>query len=85
MNDQSKKRVNIYIAVDTDERLRQYAYENHLTISGAITKLVWDAKVKNEQLRGQMSLDLGQSGKGKKAGNVSRKNVEVPPAGGDRV
>lgn len=54
----AKKRVNISIEEDTLERLKQYAYENHISagVSGAITDLVWKAKIKNEQVRGQMSM-----------------------------
>lgn len=55
-----KKRVNISITEDTLERLRQYAWENHIGdgVSGAITDLIWKAKVKNSQLRGQESLKV---------------------------
>lgn len=54
-----KKRVNISIDADTLDRLRQYAYENHIGngVSGAITDLVWKAKVKNAQIRGQRSIE----------------------------
>ena len=51
-----KKRVNIYLSLDTIERLKQYAWENHTSVSHAITEWTWHAKVKNEQLRGQRSL-----------------------------
>lgn len=54
-----KRRVNISLTEDTVERLKQYAWENHKTVSQTITDWVWSAKVKNEQLRGQMSLDTG--------------------------
>lgn len=55
-----KKRVNISITEDTLERLKQYAWENHLGdgVSGAITDLAWKAKVKNSQIRGQASLEV---------------------------
>ena len=43
---------------DTAERLKQYAYEQHKTISQAITDWTWNAKVRNEQIRGQQSLVL---------------------------
>jgi len=54
----NRKRVTISITEDTHERLRQYAYENHLSngVSGAIEQLTWQAKVKNAQVRGQMSI-----------------------------
>lgn len=54
----SKVRINISLSQDTAERLKQYAYEQHKTISQAITDWTWSAKVKNEQIRGQQSLDL---------------------------
>ena len=55
----ARKRVNISISEDTLERLKQYAWENHIAngVSGAIEDLAWKAKVKNSQLRGQMSID----------------------------
>ena len=55
----AKKRVNISIGEDTQERLLQYAYENHLQggLSGAIEHIAWQViKVKNAQVRGQMTL-----------------------------
>ena len=33
----AKVRVNISVEEDTLKRLKQYAYENHTTVSGAIT------------------------------------------------
>lgn len=53
----SKTRVNLSVDADTLERLRQYAWENHSTVSKAVTDLIWAAKVKNAQVRGQMSLE----------------------------
>lgn len=53
----SKTRINLSIDADTLERLRQYAWENHSTVSKSVTDLVWAAKVKNTQVRGQMNLD----------------------------
>ena len=54
----AKKRIDITLTPDTIERLKQYAYENHLgSVSAAVTDLAWKAKVKNTQLRGQQSLD----------------------------
>ena len=50
-----KVRVNISVEPDTAERLKQYAFEHHTTVSGAIEQWIWSTKVKNEQLRGQMS------------------------------
>lgn len=75
MEKRNKKRVNIYITEDTDERLRQYAYEQHTTISGVITQMIWDAKVKYEQIKGQCSLNLGSPEKeGKKGGKKKKKS-----------
>jgi metal-responsive CopG/Arc/MetJ family transcriptional regulator len=51
-----KHRVNISLEGDTLDRLDQYACEQHKTRSQAITDLVWQAKVKYEQLRGQYTI-----------------------------
>ena len=59
----AKKRVNISISEDTQERLLQYAYENHLQggLSGAIEHIAWQViKVKNAQIRGQMTMGPGK-------------------------
>ncbi|MCD8353799.1 MAG: DUF6364 family protein [Clostridiales bacterium] len=58
MKTTNKKRVNIYLSEDTIERLKQYAWENHTSVSHAVTEWIWHTKVKNEQIRGQISLDL---------------------------
>ena len=50
-------RVNISIRDDTLERLDQLAFEEHKSRSQAITDLVWSAKVKYQQIRGQTSMD----------------------------
>lgn len=55
----AKKRVNITITEETQERILQYAYENHLQggLSGAIEHIAWQVlKVKNAQVRGQSSM-----------------------------
>ena len=55
----AKKRVNITIAEDTQERILQYAYENHLQggLSGAIEHIAWQVlKVNNTQVKGQTSM-----------------------------
>lgn len=57
-NKLAKVRVNISVDEDTIERLKQYAYENHSTVSQVITDMAWKLKVKNEQVRGQKSLEL---------------------------
>ncbi len=57
----AKKRINISIQQETQERLLQYAHENHLQggLSGAIEHIAWHViKVKNAQVRGQSSLDF---------------------------
>lgn len=64
-----KKRVNITITGETQERILQYAYENHLQggLSGAIEHIAWQVlKVKNEQMRGQATLFDDKSTKGVK-------------------
>ncbi len=50
-------RVNISIRDDTLSRLDQLAFEEHKSRSQAITDLVWNAKVKNQQIRGQTNMD----------------------------
>ena len=57
----AQKRINISISEDTQERLLQYAFENHLQggLSGAIEHIAWQViKVKNSQVKGQMSLTV---------------------------
>lgn len=54
----TKKRLNISVTPDTEERLKQYAYENHKSVSQAITDWIWGEKVKNETIRGQQSMDI---------------------------
>ena len=48
-----KQRINISVTEDTVERLKQYAWEHHKTVSQSITDWIWSVKVKNEQIRGQ--------------------------------
>lgn len=52
-----KQRVNISVTEDTAERLKQYAWEHHTSVSQAITDWIWSAKVKNEQIRGQITME----------------------------
>ena len=52
-----KARICITLDQDTKERLEMYAWENHSTVSKAVTDLIWNAKVRNSQIRGQLSLD----------------------------
>ncbi|PBG43494.1 hypothetical protein [Clostridioides difficile] len=56
-----KKRVNITITEETQERILQYAYEKHLQggLSGAIVHIAWQVpKVKNAPIRGKSSIKL---------------------------
>lgn len=48
--------MNISVTPDTAERLKQYAWEHHSTVSQAVTDWIWNAKVKHEQIRGQQTL-----------------------------
>ena len=52
-----KARICITLDLDTKERLEMYAWENHSTVSKAVTDLIWNAKVRNSQIRGQLSLE----------------------------
>lgn len=57
----AKKRVNITITEETQERILQYAQENHLQggLSGAIEHIAWQVlKVKNAQSKGQTSIKV---------------------------
>ena len=55
-----KKRITISVSPDTEERLKQYAFENHTNVSQAITDWIWSAKVKNENVRGQQVLEVAK-------------------------
>ncbi len=52
-----KPRINVSLTEDTVERLKQYAWEHHTTVSQAISDWIWSAKVKNDQIRGQLSME----------------------------
>ncbi len=54
----TKKRLNISVTPDTEERLKQYAYENHKSVSQAITDWIWSVKVTGENIRGQQTMDI---------------------------
>ena len=56
----AKERLNITVTSDTKERLKQYAFEHHTSISQAITDWIWSQKVKNEQIRGQQRMEIRQ-------------------------
>lgn len=51
----AKVRINISLDESTAERLKQYAFEKHTTVSQAITDWIWAQKVENSQIRGQRS------------------------------
>lgn len=54
----AKKRILISVDAETDQRIRQYVYEHHTTISQCFIDWVWAQKVTNEQIRGQEHLNL---------------------------
>lgn len=70
----TKKRISISITPDTEERLKQYAYENHKSVSQSITDWIWSEKVKNETIRGQQSMEIIKPPKKKAA----KKEESVP-------
>lgn len=53
----AKTKVNLSLDADTAERLKQYAWEQHKTVSALITDWIWHTKVKNDQIRGQMTIE----------------------------
>ena len=54
-----KKRINVSLTEDTAQRLKQYAWEHHKNVSRAITDWIGSEKVKNDQIRGQMTIGNG--------------------------
>ena len=54
----AKTKVLLSLDPDTAERLKQYAWENHKSVSQAVTDWIWSAKVKNSQMRGQTFLNV---------------------------
>ena len=56
MGEPMKQRINVSVSEDTAERLKQYAWENHKSVSQAITDWIWSEKVKNDQIRGQRNM-----------------------------
>ena len=60
MSGRTKRAMNIYISQDTAERLKQYAWENRVTVSQAITNWIWnEAKVKETRSPGQQAMRSG--------------------------
>lgn len=57
----AKTKVNLSLDADTAERLKQYAWENHKTVSQAVTDLIWAQKVQYAQIRGQITIDAGMA------------------------
>ena len=51
------KKITITLTFDTAERLEQLAFKTHSSKSKAITDLIWAAKVKNQNVRGQMNFE----------------------------
>ena len=76
----TKKRISISITPDTEERLKQYAYENHKSVSQSITDWIWGEKVKNETIRGQQSMEIIKPPKKKatKKGEAAPEQTEKP-------
>jgi hypothetical protein len=56
MGEPMKQRINVSFSEDTAERLKQYAWEHHKSVSQAITDWIWSEKVKNDQIRGQRNM-----------------------------
>lgn len=52
----AKVKVNLSLDPDTAERLKQYAYEQHKTVSQSVTDWIWKENVKFDQIRGQENL-----------------------------
>lgn len=53
----AKTKFNLSLDTDTAERLKQYAWEQHKTVSALVTDWIWKQKVKNDQIRGQQSFE----------------------------
>lgn len=55
-------KVTVSMTTDTKARLLQYAFENHILggVSGAISHLIWNVKVKNAEVPGQLDFNFGE-------------------------
>ena len=76
----AKKRVNITITEETQERILQYAYENHLQggLSGAIEHIAWQVlKVKNAQIRGHKIRQIATASDTKRHRRVKMNGYEM--------
>lgn len=45
---QTRQIINISTDLETKNRLNEYAKEKHMSMSQAVTTLVWEAKLKSE-------------------------------------
>lgn len=52
----ARDKVLLSLSPDTAERLRQYAYEQHKSMSQVVTDYIWSVKVKAVNLRGQETI-----------------------------
>ncbi len=75
----NKKRVNISVTPDTEERLKQYAFENHKSVSQAITDWIWSVKVTNENIRGQQTMEIVKQPKQRTAKKTESSPEQTKP------
>lgn len=52
----AREKVLLSLAPDTAERLRQYAYEQHKSMSQVVTDYIWSVSVKYTNLPGQTEI-----------------------------
>ena len=45
---EKKKKVCIALDNETHERIKEYAKQQHMSVSQAITSLIWDAELKSK-------------------------------------
>ena len=55
---EKKERIHVSLDSSTVDRLKQFAFEQHKSVSQAVSDMVWAQKVKNTQIRGQMSFKV---------------------------
>lgn len=51
-----KIKLNLSLDEDTVERLKQYATEQHMNVSGAVTQWIWGVKISGADPRGQQTI-----------------------------
>lgn len=51
-----KKPVCVNLSLDTIERLKLYAYQQHKSVSQVITDFIWKQKIDSNTIRGQYSI-----------------------------